>query len=153
GFLGSLSAVAGVAGVLAHRYLLRKLSVKTMVNLSLALGVGSTLLYLLLHDEVSAIAINLVAGAVSAITVIVAATLAVNFSPPRSEAFSLAILATVENVAIRGADISGSYLYDHFFAQQLAPLVLISAAATALAFVFVPLLRLGGTSQGEPALW
>ncbi len=34
--------------------------------------------------------------------------------------------------------------------RSLPPLILISAAFTAFAFVLVPLLRLGGKRQGEP---
>jgi hypothetical protein len=44
----------------------------------------------------------------------------------------------------------GALLYTHVFNQNLRPLVLISAAATAVAFFVVPLLRLGDKMQGEP---
>jgi hypothetical protein len=42
-------------------------------------------------------------------------------------------------------------LFEHVFAGRLAPLILASAAGTAIAAPFVPLLRLGGKRHGEAA--
>ncbi len=151
GTLGSISAIGSVAGALIHRYAFRKLTMKTMTNLALVLGVGSTLSYLLLQGSVSAIAINFASGSISTLTIIVAATLAADFTPPGSEGFGYSLLALVENLAMRLSDISGSYLYDGYFSHRFWPLVLISAATTAVVLLLVPLLRLGAANQGEPA--
>jgi hypothetical protein len=43
------------------------------------------------------------------------------------------------------------FLYAHIFHNQLAPLIIVSAASTALIFVFVPLLRLGDKPTGVAA--
>ena len=45
----------------------------------------------------------------------------------------------------------GSFLYEHLFDRHLDPLILVSAAFTALAFAFVPMLRLHDKRPGEPA--
>ena len=58
---------------------------------------------------------------------------------------------SIINLANTVADNIGSFLYTHAFHRTLPPLVLISAAFTAFAFVLVPLLRLGSKRQGEPA--
>ena len=55
------------------------------------------------------------------------------------------------NLATASADIVGSFLFDHVFAHRLTPLILVSAAFTAFAFVLVPLLHLGDKRQGEVA--
>jgi predicted MFS family arabinose efflux permease len=52
------------------------------------------------------------------------------------------------NLATASGDIVGSYLFDHLFHHRLTPLILVSAAFTAFAFVLVPLLRLGDKRQG-----
>jgi predicted MFS family arabinose efflux permease len=57
---------------------------------------------------------------------------------------------SIINFANTLADNVGSFLYTHLFHYALSPLVLISAAFTAFAFVLVPLLRLGNKRQGEP---
>jgi hypothetical protein len=55
------------------------------------------------------------------------------------------------NLSNAGADNVGSFLYGHVFHNSMTPLVLVSAAFTAVAFVLVPLLRLGAKPQGKPA--
>jgi predicted MFS family arabinose efflux permease len=77
-------------------------------------------------------------------------TLAADYCPPRAEGFAFAVLMSIINLATSAADNVGSYLYTHVFHNELAPLVLLSAAFTAFAFVLVPLLRLGDKAQGEP---
>ena len=78
-------------------------------------------------------------------------TLAADYCPPRAEGFAFAVLMSIINLANTLADNVGSFLYTHLFHYNLTPLVLLSAAFTAFAFVLVPLLRLGDKRQGEPA--
>jgi hypothetical protein len=70
--------------------------------------------------------------------------------PARAEGFTFAVLMSVSNLASSLADNIGSFLYTHMFDHSLSPLVLISAAFTAVAFVLVPLLRLGDKKPGDP---
>jgi hypothetical protein len=58
---------------------------------------------------------------------------------------------SVINLATASADIVGSFFFQHLFNHRLPPLVLVSAAFTAFAFLLVPLLRLGDKRQGQPA--
>ena len=57
-------------------------------------------------------------------------------------------MMSIINLATASADIVGSYLFERLFDNRLAPLVLVSAAFTAFAFVLVPLLSFGGKRQG-----
>jgi hypothetical protein len=57
---------------------------------------------------------------------------------------------SVSNFASTVANNVGALLYTHVFDQNLRPLVVFSAAATAVALFVVPLLRLGDKMQGEP---
>jgi hypothetical protein len=59
-------------------------------------------------------------------------------------------MMSVINLATSSANNVGSLLFDRFFHNNLVPLILISAAFTAFAFVLVPLLRLGDKRQGRP---
>jgi hypothetical protein len=58
---------------------------------------------------------------------------------------------SLTNLAMSLGDNVGSLLFEHVFASRLAPLILVSAAATAIIAIFVPLLRLGGKRHGEAA--
>jgi hypothetical protein len=77
-------------------------------------------------------------------------SLAADYCPPRSEGFAFAALMSVTNLTGAVSENLGSFLYEQFFQRQLPPLILVSAAFTALAFAFVPLLRLGNKPPGEP---
>jgi hypothetical protein len=70
-------------------------------------------------------------------------TLAADHCPRGSEGFAFAALMSVINVATPLHDTIGAYLYEHVFHETLAPLIVVSAAFTAMIFSLVPLLGRG----------
>ena len=56
---------------------------------------------------------------------------------------------SITNLASAFSDNVGALLYQHVFGGQRAPLVLVSAAFTAFAWILIPLLRLGDKPQGR----
>lgn len=149
GLLGAVSAAGWVLGALVQRWLLKGLSSKALLNLSIVLGTAATLAFLLLRGETSAVLLNFAAGIAGMIAMVATLTLAADFCPKRSEGFAFATLMSVTNLASALSDNVGSFLYEHLFTNRLAPLIVVSAAFTALALVFVPLLRLGDKPPGE----
>jgi predicted MFS family arabinose efflux permease len=151
GILTSIAAGGWVVGALLYRRFFEDLTMKQLLNLSIALGTVTTLAYLLLSSEASAAVINFCAGFSAMLATVATVTLAADYCPPRAEGFSFAVLMSVINLSNTVGDNIGSYLYANVFARTLPPLIVISAAFTAFAFVLVPLLRLGDKPQGEPA--
>jgi MFS family permease len=154
GYIGILSSIASagwVVGALLYRRLFGGLSLKALLNLSIAFGTVSTAAYLLLGSETSAAILNFCNGFAAMLATVATLTLAADYCPPRAEGFSFAVLMSIINLATSAADNVGSFLYTHVFHGNLTPLVLVSAAFTAFAFVLVPLLRLGDKPQGQPA--
>jgi predicted MFS family arabinose efflux permease len=151
GVLGSITAAGWVVGALLYRRFFGNLTMKNLLNLSIAIGTAAGLAYLLFWNEVAAAIISFAAGFAAMLTTVASLTLAADYCPPRAEGFSFAVLMSIINLANTVADNIGSFLYTHAFHRSLPPLVLISAAFTAFAFVLVPLLRLGAKRQGEPA--
>jgi len=150
GILGSISSAGWVAGALLYRWFFGRLTLKRLLNLSIALGTLTTAAFLLLSSEASAAIIYFCSGFSAMLATVATLTLAADYCPPRAEGFSFAVLMSIINFANTLADNVGSFLYTHSFHYTLPPLVLISAAFTAFAFVLVPLLRLGNKRQGEP---
>jgi len=150
GILSSIAAGGWVVGALLYRRLFENLNLRKLLNLSIALGTVTTLSYLLLSSEASAAVINFCAGFSAMLATVATVTLAADYCPPRAEGFSFAVLMSIINLANTVGDNVGSYLYTNAFQRTLPPLILISAACTAFAFVLVPLLRLGDKRQGEP---
>jgi MFS family permease len=151
GVLGAVSSGGWIAGALIYRWGLRGMTSQALLYLSIICGAGTTLLFLLLADPVAAILVNVAAGIAGMISMVASLTLAADFCPPRSEGFTFAALLSVTNLAASLGDNIGSFLFEHVFAGHLAPLILVSAAGTAIAAPFVPLLRLGSKRHGEAA--
>ena len=150
GLLGSIGAAGWVVGALLYRKFFGDLTLKNLINLSIALGTVATLAFLLFWNEPAAAIITFCGGFTSMLATVATLTLAADYCPRRAEGFSFAVLMSFINLATTLADNVGAFLYAHVFHSQLPPLVLISAAFTAFAFVLVPLLRLGDKRQGEP---
>jgi MFS family permease len=150
GVLGSISAAGWIVGALLYHRLFDGLTLKRLLNLSIVFGTLTTVAFIFLSNEVSAAVIYFCAGFAGMLAMVATLTLAADYCPPRAEGFAFAVLMSVCNLATTLADNVGSFLYTHLFDHSLRPLVLISAAFTAVAFVLVPLLRLGDKKQGEP---
>ena len=150
GILGSISSAGWVVGALLYRRFFGGLTLKNLLNLSILLGTVTTAAYVFLANESSAAVIYFCAGFSAMLATVATLTLAADFCPPRAEGFAFAVLMSIINLATSLADNVGSFLYSHLFDHNLTPLVLISAAFTAFAFVLVPLLRLGDKRQGDP---
>jgi MFS family permease len=152
GILGSIGSAGWVVGALLYRRFFENLTLKHLLNLSIALGTTATAAYLLFWNEPAAAIISFCGGFAAMLATVATLTLAADFCPPRAEGFSFAVLMSIINLASALADNIGSFLYTHLFNHSLPPLVLVSAAFTAFAFVLVPLLHLGAKRQGEAML-
>jgi MFS family permease len=151
GLLGSISAVGWiVGGVLYDRYL-DHLPSKTLLNLSIAFGTLTTASFLLLSSESSAAILNFCGGLSAMLATVAPLRVAAEFAPQRSEGFAFAALTSIINVAQAAGENVGSFLYQNAFNRNLTPLIIVSALATAVAFVLVPVLGLGGKPQTAAA--
>ena len=99
-------------------------------------GVVGTLAYLVYRGPVSGIIITVVFGAIGMTTQLAFLDLAAKACPQRAEATFFALLMSVYNLGMRSAEWTGANLYDWV---GYAPLVLISTAFTAAAWLLVPL--------------
>jgi MFS family permease len=149
GILGSIASAGWVVGALLYRRLFGELSSRHLLQLSIALGTATTAAYLLLSNETSAALLSFCSGFSAMLATVATVTLAADYCPQQTEGFSFAVMMSIINLATSAADIVGSFLFQHFFHGRLAPLILVSAAFTAFAFVLVPLLRLGDKRQGQ----
>ena len=151
GFLGSLAGAGWVAGAFLHRWYLKKLTLKKLLNLSIVIGTLASLAFLFFWNEATAAVISFSSGLAAMIATVATLTLAADYCPRRAEGFAFAVLMSIINLATALADNLGSYLFTDVFHRNLSPLVVLSAAFTAFAFVLVPLLHLGEKRQGDPA--
>ena len=150
GILTSILSAGWVIAALLYHRLFEHLTLRRMLNLSIALGTVTTAAFVFLTNETAAAAIYFCYGFATMLATVAPLTLAADYCPPRAEGFAFAVLMSISNLASALADNVGSFLFTHVFDHNLRPLVLISAVFTAFAFVLVPFLRLGDKRQGEP---
>jgi MFS family permease len=139
GHLAALGSLAAVAGAVVYAPLSRAVPLRRLVNLSIGLGVAGTFVYLGYRGPWAAVLIDTVFGAVGMITQLAFLDLAAKSCPRRVEATFFALLMSVYNGGTQGSQIVGGHLYDQL---GYAPLVVISAGFTALAWLLVPLVEI-----------
>ena len=139
GTLGSLGSGAAIAGAFLFGRYFRHLPIRPLLNVSVAIGVVSTLAYLGLAGWWSAVALTLVTGASSMVAVLATLDLAARSCPDRAEGTFFAALMSINNLAGIASAYVGGKLYE---AVGLQNLILISAAATAVCWLLVPYIRL-----------
>lgn len=131
GVLSSLGAAASIAGAWAYARLSRTFSLKRLIVWAIGGGALGMLAYLVYRGPASAVGITVVFGAIGMTT-----QLAFKACPRRAEATFFALLMSVHNLGMRSGEWTGANLYDWL---GYAPLVLISTAFTAAAWLLVPL--------------
>jgi Na+/melibiose symporter-like transporter len=151
GRLAALGSASGVVGALLYAPLSRRVPLKHIMHLSIALGVVTTLGYLLYRDTISALIITIAFGALSMVINLAFLDLAARACPPRVEATFFAALMSVYNLGVQLSENVGARLYEVFGYERL---VWIAAAATALTWLLMPLVKFdridARTLEGAP---
>ncbi|HYS16573.1 MAG TPA: MFS transporter, partial [Candidatus Binatia bacterium] len=138
GRLAALGAVSGVVGAVLYAPLSRRLSLKSIMHISIALGVLAMLSYLFYRDAASAVVITVAFGALGMIFNLGFLDLAAKACPPRVEATFFAALMSVLNAATKLSENVGARLYDVVGYEWL---VWIGAGMTALTWLLMPLVK------------
>jgi BT1 family len=138
GLLAAISALGWIAGGLLYRHVLWHLPRRRLLNLSLVMGVVTTMAYLGLSGPASACAVYFASGVAAMVANVATLSLAAAVCPKGAEGFTFAALMSVINLAAPLSDTIGAVLYEHVFANRIAPLIVVSAAFTALVLVLVP---------------
>ena len=148
GVLSSLGAAASIAGAWAYARLSQRYSLRRLIVWSIGAGVLGTLAYLVYRGPVSGVIITVVFGAVGMTTQLAFLDLAAKACPRRAEATFFALLMSVYNLGMRSSEWTGANLYDWL---GYAPLVLISTAFTAAAWLLVPLVPIDAIQAAAQA--
>jgi MFS family permease len=135
GWMDSLMALTGALGALIYAPLSRRVPLRRLIVASIGASVAGTLAYLAYLGHASAVVISAVFGCVGMIVRLAFLDLAAKACPRSAEGTFFALLMAVNNGSVQLSTNVGGLLYDHL---GYRPLVFVSAAATALAWVFVP---------------
>ncbi len=151
GILGAINSFGWIVGAVLYRKFLDGVTSRRLLNLSIIIGTATTAAFLLLSNELSAAIINFFSGVAGMIAFVATLSLAADYCPKRAEGFAFAALMSLLNLSSALSNNLGAFLYEHVFHNRLAPLIVVSAAATAVILALIPLLRLGDKPSGVAA--
>lgn len=141
GTLDSLGSAAAILGAVIFGKICRRMPLRRLLNLSVAIGVASTFAYWGLVGRWSAVALTLGSGMISMIASLTTYDLAARSCPDRAEGTFFAALMSIANIGTAGSALLGGWLYEWL---GLRPLILVSGLATAACWLIVPLIRIDG---------
>jgi MFS family permease len=148
GTLNSLGSAAAIVGAALFGQICRRLPMRRLLNLSIAIGVVSTFAYWGLVGQRSAIALTVGTGTISMIATLATFDLAARSCPEKAEGTFFAALMSIANIGTAGSAFVGGKLYDWL---GLDTLILVSGLATAACWLIVPLIRIDSPSPpGAP---
>ena len=153
GQLGAIGAVGSVIGAIAYGKYFAKKTLRFQLIFTILSGTIGTVAYLVLvtpsaYAAAYAIALSLVFGAAGTVALLTTLTLAAKACPKKAEGFTFAALMSVTNGFAQLAGIIGAWMFVHWFAESLTPLIWVSAAFTFACLFLLPLLR-GVKSEAE----
>ena len=115
-------------------------SIRKLAVLSIALYAMATLAYLFLVGPKTLVTLNILISFANAIANLTLLSLAAQVCPRRVEAFVFAALMAMLNFSRNGSEWVGGKLYAGVLDGNIQPLIVISAAVTALTVLLIPLL-------------
>lgn len=141
GQLGAINAFGMICGALFYKkYMDGHLSPRTQAVISVVMGTVSTVAYLWLGSEFSAIILEFFRGGSTIIATLTIYGLAADVSPKKLESTTIAFLIAAYNIAEQVSNVVGANLYTYTFGEAFAPLIVVSALATLACLVLVPFL-------------
>jgi MFS family permease len=145
GFTVSMLSVGAIAGSLAYGAYCRRVSTRTLIHVSIAAGVLSTLAYMAMQGPTSAALISVLVGFAYLTGSMVQFDLAAQACPIHVAGTTFALLMSVSNLSLSLSAAVGGWIFDRWSAQWGEPvafrwLVLLGAGTTCLCWLLVPLI-------------
>lgn len=141
----SLLSLAAIAACLSYGLYGNRIPRPVLIHLSIALGVLSTLGYLAMTDERSAVVVTLGIGFTYMTALLIQLDLAAQACPPEAAGTVFASLMALSNISMSLSTWLGGDLYDRFAARwgsaaSFRALVAIGAGLTACCWLMMPVL-------------
>lgn len=139
GWLAVAGGVTGMMGALIYGRVCKVMPLRRLIVIGITVSALFTLLYLFYTSHAKALAIVAVSGLVGTFGVIPLYDLAARATPKGCEALGFALMMSLRNLAVSGADLIGSWLIQTH-QWQFSSLVWINTGTTLLVLLAVPLL-------------
>lgn len=140
GYLGFVSAAAGLLGSLFYMRICRRIALHRLLWLGIGLHAASSLAYFAYRSMGPAVAIEALYGLCTALAFMPIFDLLARATPRQFAALGYALIFSLGSLSVSGSDLIGSWIYDrlgHSFAGMIW-LNSGSSAAVLLAIPFLP---------------
>jgi hypothetical protein len=138
GLMETIEGVTGLAGAAIYAVVCRRVALRWLLIISIAVNALGTLLYLT-YGYRTAPLIHGIGGLIGIWSELALMDLAVRATPRGCESMGFSLMMSARNLALGGSDVIGAWLLDSR-GWNFAELVWLNAVTTAIVLVFVPLL-------------
>ncbi|AKH39117.1 MULTISPECIES: MFS transporter [Nitrosomonas] len=143
GHLGAISSVGSILGAWLYGKYLSNRSIDFQLVFSILTSAFSTFSYLgaltpTSYSSLLFITLSFFFGITSMIALLAILTLAARACPEKAEGFTFAVLMSIINGCAQLSAMTGSWMLVNWFAGYLAPLIILSGAATLFCLFLLP---------------
>jgi hypothetical protein len=143
GHLGAISSVGSILGAWLYGKYMSNRSMEFQLVFSILTSALSTFSYLgaimpTSYSGLLFIALSFFFGITSMVALLAVLTLAARACPERSEGFTFALLMSIVNGCAQLSAMMGSWMLINWFEGYLAPLIILSGAATLFCLFLLP---------------
>lgn len=139
GYLGFVSAAAGLLGSLFYMQICRRLALGKLLWLGVSLHAASSLAYFAYRSFGSALAIEALYGLCTALAFMPIFDLLARATPKKIAAFGYALIFSLGSLSVSGSDLMGSWIYEKL-GHSFAGMILLNSGTSALVLLAIPFL-------------
>ena len=139
GNLGSVGSGMGLLGAVGYGLLCRRVTLRTLMTLCVALSAASTLCYHFYDSRPHIIMVEGVVGLCFTLAELSLLDLAARATPRGSESVGYALMLSIRNGALSLSDVIGARLFEHYH-LTFRDLIWLNAGSTALVLLIIPFL-------------
>lgn len=139
GYLGFVSAGAGLLGSLFYLRVCRHLALSRLLWLGVSLHTASSLAFFGYRSIGSAFAIEALYGLCTALAFMPIFDLLARATPKHIAAFGYALIFSLGSLSVSGSDLLGSWIYD-LLGRSFTSMILLDTGTTALVLLAIPFL-------------
>lgn len=139
GYLGFISAAAGLLGSLFYMRICRRIALNKLLWLGVSLHAASSLAYFAYRSGGSAMMIEALYGLCTALAFMPIFDLLARATPRRFAALGYALIFSLGSLSVSGSDLLGSWIYEQL-GHSFAGMILLNSGSSALVLLVIPFL-------------
>ncbi len=139
GYLGFVSATAGLLGSICYMRLCRRIALNRLLWFGIALNAVAALAYFGYSSAGAALVIEAAYGLSTALAFMPIFDLLARATPKEFAAFGYALIFSLGSLSVSGSDVVGSWIYEHL-GRNFRAMILLDSVTSALVLLAIPFL-------------